>query len=895
MVAMGTAPGTAWMIPVIQFAKLLSWTFLAVEIVSRIGAGLAAFLDGRQGSRLERLGTGFLLGLPCLGTALLGMALTGLFYPIAIWGLPVAMVAATWHLWKPARSLVADGIGETGFPGAAIAALAAVIAAVIVFLLLMPDLQQDSYIYHFGSTWQFGTVHRALFDWVPCAFSLSLPVEMTYIYPIMLGDDRLAKWIVSACFLLACAMWYSRNRDEVGERLAWLGPMLALASWHILAMVTESKNDIAASSFFVAGAILILGGRRTAGYALLGACAGAKYVYGPLILLFVLFFGRPFRQSARLALLAVPVLPWLLKGWLGTGDPLYPHGYRWFPNPGWDERNNAAFLSFVRPLWPAESMELAGVPVAWIKGMWADTPAFFLLLPLAVAFGSSRRIILVCLASQLATMPVLHLSRYFIPSNWLISLVLIPDASRLLPRKRWMVAAAIGAYAAGRIFFAFEGNASRGLWRDAVDRPAQALGRRLSTYGEAVRWLGANRAGRVLNVGGLLTYRIPSRVIYANGLGETPLLWKLARESRDPAEMRKKVRQTGAKTMLYNYVTTNWVYMRYASFPWDQRSLRLYVDFCKRYLVTRGRIPYCDNMNGGFSFYELADRPLPRPPAEIWWAPGIESVYAPLDMLISDGNADAGVIRGFLEILALIPDVGQAWNKIGHIFIMLGDFPDALKYLRKFGSAGMTDDSNLVDLAAAAIHGDELEVAEDALDRALVAYPNARDTVMLNRSSLFIKKAVREISRGKMAMAEKYTDTGLSAAEGITASGSSIEPSKVKTVHAFLLGLKATLLIKRGGDASTAREIAERGMRIFESVLRDPAAEKNTVQVTHAMLLSTLAEACQAQGDRTRAAGIYAEAARLYPNDPRASIWRKHTGAAGGGIMPENSIAPGNR
>jgi tetratricopeptide (TPR) repeat protein len=895
----GEIIGMSWAIPIIHAVKLLVETLLAVEIAARIGAGVSSTLGPRAGSRLESLATGFLLGFPCLGVALLGLALTGLFYPIAIWVLPIALITASGRSCSPARSMVRDGLGEIGFPGWPVAILAAVVAGAMIFLLLLPDLQQDSYIYHFGATWQFSQVHRAIFDWVPFAFSLSLPVEMTYIYPIMLGDDRLAKWTVATCFLMAGAIWYSQLRTGLGEQLAWLGPVFALGSWNILTMVTESKNDIAASSFFVAGALLLLRGRRTTGYALLGASAGAKYVYGPLALAFALFFGRPLRQPGKLALLAIPVLPWLLKAWLGTGDPLYPYGFRWFPNPTWDERNNTAFLEYVRPLWPAGTMAPLGVPLAWARALWADTPAFLLLLPISFFFGANRKLILVCLATQLLTLPVFHLSRYFIPSNWLISLVLVPDVVRWLSPRRRLAVLALSLYAAARIFFFFEEKVNQIFWRDAVDPPIHALARRLSTYGDAVNWVRDSRAGRVISIGGLSTYRIPARVVYACGLGETPLAWKFARESRDPAEIRKKIRQTGSDHVVFNFVTANWVAMRYSSFPWDQRSLRLYIDFCKKYLAMKGQTTYSDNFNGGFVFYDVASSPFPRPPAEIWWAPGSESVYAPLETLIREGNAPGAVVGGFLQVQALMPDVGQAWNRTGRIFVMMEDYTNALKYLRKYGQAGMTDDSNLVDLAAAAVRGNELDMAEEALARALVAYPHSRDTVLLNQATLYIKKAVREMPRGRNPRAEALVDLGLAAAAGITDTRSVVDPGKKKVVYAFLLGLKAKLVMDRGGGAGQAGEIADRGLRMLETVDGETmGSDRGSLDISHAYLLATTAEARMAEGNRTEAVRLYAEAARLYPGDPRAATWRMKAGGSTGsptGILPDSGRMPGSR
>jgi hypothetical protein len=205
---------------------------------------------------------------------------------------------------------------------------------------------------------------------------------------------------------------------------------------------------------------------------------------------------------------------------------------------------------------------------------------------------------------------------------------------------------------------------------------------------------------RLLVMGDSRTYRIPGRVLYGGFSGETPLGWRLATQSWTPAEVRKRVRQWGVSTLLYNCVTVDWLEVRYGAFEWDRRSARLYEEFCRSYLVERWHSTTCDYVNGGLYLFDLAVTPRVPAPATIPFAPGIEGIFADATLRLTKGDV-AGATASYLGVRDLLPEVGQAWDKVGHALIVAGRPREALPYLRRFGDAGLMDAGNLPELAAA--------------------------------------------------------------------------------------------------------------------------------------------------------------------------------------------------
>jgi len=275
---------------------------------------------------------------------------------------------------------------------------------------------------------------------------------------------------------------------------------------------------------------------------------------------------------------------------------------------------------------------------------------------------------------------------------------------------------------------------------------------------------------------------------------------------------------------LYNYVSVDFSSLWYGPFPWEREALRRYVEFCKRYLVRLGRSERSDFTSGGFYVYEIRRQPLAFPPSEIWFAPGTEAVYGTgLRLETMRRNEDA--LKEYLKISALLPDVGHAWNQVGHAYLQLNDFASALRYLRKFFERGMMDSINRIELAIAALGAGEFDLAEQALADALRRYPHSRRSILINQASWHVQKALQELARGQIDAAEQYVKRGLAILGDV--------PENLKS-----------------GDAPMRRE-------------------------TLASLLGVRGEICLARRQLDQATEWFSKAAQLAPEVPMALRWKK--------------------
>ena len=163
---------------------------LLVEGFGRIGTGALRVWRRKRSGALDGVGIGALLGLSIFGFACLGLALAGLFAPLAIVGAFVGMVVVARVPWR--HSFVITSAREFGAVGRLGIAFTVVALAPVAWYLLLPESHPDCWAYHLGVPWQYLMAGRAIHDFVQPGFHFSLPFEMAFALPLSLGDDRLA-------------------------------------------------------------------------------------------------------------------------------------------------------------------------------------------------------------------------------------------------------------------------------------------------------------------------------------------------------------------------------------------------------------------------------------------------------------------------------------------------------------------------------------------------------------------------------------------------------------------------------------------------------------------------------------------------------------------------------
>jgi hypothetical protein len=216
-------------------------------------------------------------------------------------------------------------------------------------------------------------------------------MEMLYALALAIRGPALAKLLHAACGLLLTIAAYRLAR-RAAPPLASLGVVLLLAASPLVAEEARfAYVDLAVSLFFLLalGAVLWalegLESRRHLVLAgvFLGLATSAKLTawmgVGALCVLVgsvLLRRGEARRIPAATAAVLVPAialaLPWHVKSWLETGNPVYPLLYGVFGGADW-------------------SADLASRAAAWQKGLgMGRSPADFLLLPFRVFFFGGK-------------------------------------------------------------------------------------------------------------------------------------------------------------------------------------------------------------------------------------------------------------------------------------------------------------------------------------------------------------------------------------------------------------------------------------------------------------------------------------------------------------------------
>lgn len=713
--------------------KVAGVGFAAAELAARGGEAPVRFIGRSRWSPGERAALGFLLGWAAFGTALLGLAATGLFFGPLIIGVLVVMVAGigAGQGLKSRIAAMLKSAGGEGWWSRVIVAAALVPAAAALALY---DHTWDSAVYHLGFPWQLLLAHRMMLDAVPMPFWTPLPVDIAWAVPLVLGDERVGKALVLIHLLALAAIWQERCRRQRNPEAGWLGVVLVLASGLTLSMLTDCTNDLPASCQCVAGMLLTMGGAWGAGAALLGCGIAAKFVYGPLIAVWLAGYRpRPPRlRPGAAALLILPVMAWVARSWLAMGHPGFPFVFPGMTAWDWSPLNQAASQDFQASVAAPGSGEFWRLPWIWISTMAKDRTLFLVLVPLLLFAASSRRAMLVAVAGGLAVLWAGKIVRYTLPADMLLALLTASSVTMHRSLRAIRVPAMAGLLA---VLVIWTSPVMRERpWSEAGLPGPQVDALTGSTFEEARGAMERLRVRRVLTVGDWRTYRIPARVRYGGISGETPVGWRLAHDASTPAEVRKRIRQSGAEAVLFNFVSAEWLEVRYGAFAWDARMVRLYVDFCKAYLEPCWQSAGCDYANGGFILYTVRRDPRPSLPAAIWFVPGMESLYADATFRLTTRDVERA-IASFKGVLDRIPDVGQAWNQVGHAYMTVGDTRAALPYLRKFGDAGMRDGNNLPELYAAAIKEGDRSLAARILPELMRRYPTHPLTLAFTRGS----------------------------------------------------------------------------------------------------------------------------------------------------------------
>ena len=328
------------------------WTARAYDVgcVAAIVAtalGLGATLTNRLIGRRDVLDVLFALAAGLWLLAVLVLVAGAVSIANVPW---VFLALACWLLPEPRKFIRGFYVSTERTDGWAKLMIMCLMVAAVLNLAgaLAPPFEYDELEYHLGALADYQRAGRIVFLLHNFYSNMPQLTEMLYLLARTTTSDIAAKllhWVFGvlsalAVYGLAQRLW-SRAVGLTAAALFYCTPFVQDLGQ--TARIDQATAFFATLAF---GAVVLWTEEDKREFAWLSAlCAGAavatKWPAIPVVLLpvgLVLAFRRRFSLLSVYCLLAVAmVVPWLVKNWLLTGNPVYPLLSAWFPHPHWSE------------------------------------------------------------------------------------------------------------------------------------------------------------------------------------------------------------------------------------------------------------------------------------------------------------------------------------------------------------------------------------------------------------------------------------------------------------------------------------------------------------------------------------------------------------------------------
>lgn len=700
---------------------------------------LAGYSAGGLAGSFLRLGPGAVVGRIAvgwitLGAMILALGLSGLWWKPLLMGVLVAFaLAGIPGLKARIGRFTLPFPGFLSFPGFLLPVSLA--GWVVLLLCLSPEAFQDPLRYHLFLPGQFLVVHKIYFYGNFFFWSYMGPVHMLYSAGLAVAGTSGAKAVNLACAILSLLV-LDRIAGRIGlgkpERAVLQSITITAPGW---VFVTGSAFVEQAGVLYILLAMDALLDRahsrvsRIRGlFLFMGMAASVKYtsIFGGVGLLMMLVFSGEAelwvgslkkRWLAPAGLLLAPFLPWAAARWLWTGDPISPLlarlGITTMDTPSLVQLS-AAYDFAQRGLEKAIANPVAvfsGLKnVSGPGGFWENPgPAIICLLPaVAVAWKSIPALggsLLWFFTGSVGFWLIFFggVSPHYIVAYggaW-IAVLLVPVNALASPVRT--ITLNILTFTA--FYQALIALSSLTAWffpRDVafgVQPPEQYLDVAIVSkrvYRPVRRAVEERLPGRgvVYSFGDDKGFYLAGRVALDYDFGSDPLLWKLAAESRNPLELRKRVRQRGWTHMIY---ATYWVdyYGGKNSLVYrhDSRVLGLMQDFWREYaeLAIRLEIREEGRVKGSY-VYSFRKHPSKAPydmdgRERLPFLPGAEALFLGGDSLLLGGQTgDAAAF--YAGHLARFPDSTILHERLGRLAVYFGRISEARSHVNALESRG---------------------------------------------------------------------------------------------------------------------------------------------------------------------------------------------------------------
>lgn len=336
---------------------LVHYAVLAVLVVSSYVIGGVLARRVKFQSQLESGVFRIALGLGLLACIIFVL---GLFHALYGW-LIRALLAACLLLAIPSISRAIRALDWQRFVQAArrpkIGAEAAIVGVILAGLLmqaflmpLYPPTQWDATSYHFAAAKIYASSHLiAPTPYLRFAVAPQVP-EMLSTLALLLYDDITAQLISLVMMLLCAAALYSWGRRAFSAKTGLFAAMVLLSCPLVLFLGSSGYIDMALA-LFTTLAVYALLNWKTSGQAswltisavFVGLAAGSKYsalFFVPALCTCIFILAERPRRSGLIAkflfVSCLVCVPWYIRNYICTGNPVFPFCSSLFPQAIWN-------------------------------------------------------------------------------------------------------------------------------------------------------------------------------------------------------------------------------------------------------------------------------------------------------------------------------------------------------------------------------------------------------------------------------------------------------------------------------------------------------------------------------------------------------------------------------
>jgi hypothetical protein len=389
------------------FSADTALAMLAWFVLLYLFSGLGALILGKIFPKIElplldRWAISMVMGMGGLALLTLALGAAGLYYRSLAWGLSLVLGLVAWKAWRrtlgePTLQWLRRSVRSLGKVDHRWAALS--IALLLICLVgayiwaLAPAIRYDALSYHLAAPDIFIRSHRMVE--IPESFNTYWAhyADMLYTLALLLAGQPLPGLLHFSAALLSAAFVFALTRRMGGVRPAWIAAVVFCSIPIVSIQAGTAYIDLFVTMFVISaiyagfcwqqsqenGWLVISGG-------LAGLAMGVKLAALPVILPFavLLAFGifvqvRGWKQIVRcLAWWALPagllLLPWLLRDWLWTGNPIFPMMNGIFQSPKWAAQSDIFSFSAIKRIPLSDYLLLPWILVARAARYYHESP-----------------------------------------------------------------------------------------------------------------------------------------------------------------------------------------------------------------------------------------------------------------------------------------------------------------------------------------------------------------------------------------------------------------------------------------------------------------------------------------------------------------------------------------